>query len=93
MSIRKILFRIWVELSLLSVFVDATSFWLAENTPAPLPERPGVNYIMIFLLSAPAPFVLAFVLTVMGILLALLRLVWIGFMRVPAVARSRSRTA
>ncbi len=81
MSIRKSLTRFWVVVSLISVAVDAVCFWQSQHSVAPLPGSYTYNYIMIFFVSAPVPFVLAIVLTVLGFVLASLRWIWDGFRR------------
>ena len=76
MSICKSLSRLWLLLSVLSLLVDVACFWLALHSPAPLPGSHAPNYIMIFLVSAPAPFVLALLLASVGIIHAILRRIW-----------------
>jgi hypothetical protein len=80
MSISKCLFRIWVKLSLVSLLVDVACYWLVEHTPAAVPGSKDPNYLMIFTASVPAPFILAIVLTLVGLSLklswALLRWIW-----------------
>jgi hypothetical protein len=81
MIIRKSLIRIWLVLSLISILVDVACFWLVQHTPVQVPGEYAFNYITVFLVSAPAPFVLAVVLTLLGGLLALLRWIWIASCR------------
>jgi hypothetical protein len=71
MSISKCLFLIWVKLSLLSLLVDVACYWLVEHTPAAVPGSRDPNYLMMFTASVPAPFVLAIVLTLVGLFLKL----------------------
>jgi hypothetical protein len=88
MIIGKNLARIWAVLSLISIAIDVACYALAQTSPMPLPNRPGVNYEMIFLVSAPAPFVLAFVAMVLGSVAALLR--WLArLLRQPHRPRRR----
>lgn len=70
--------RIWFVALLLSLAVDALCYWLAQNKPAPLPGDGGIDYIAIFLVSAPAPFILAIAIVLLGGVLALLRGIWLG---------------
>lgn len=81
MSIRKSLIRVWVVLSLISILIDVACFWLVQHTSAPLPGNYTFNYITIFLVSAPAPFGLALLLTILGGVLVLLRWICVGFRR------------
>lgn len=81
MSIRKSLIRIWLALSLISILIDVACFWLVQHSRAPLPGNYTFNYIMIFLISAPAPIALAIVLTILGGVLAILRWIWIVLRR------------
>lgn len=76
MSIRKNLIRVWLALSLTSILVDVACFWLVQHSNAPLPGNYRVNYITIFLISAPAPLALAVVLTFLGVVIAVLRAIW-----------------
>ena len=76
MSIRKNLIRVWLALSLTSILVDVACFWLAQHSNAPLPGNYTVNYITIFLISAPAPLALAIALTFLGVVFAVLRGIW-----------------
>ena len=76
MSLRNSLFRIWLALTIVSVAVDVACFWLVQHTPAALPGTQDYNYITIFLVSAPAPIVLAILLTALGVLVGLLRWLW-----------------
>jgi hypothetical protein len=76
MSIGKSLFRIWLTLSLASLAIDAGCFWLSAHTPAAVPDRPTVNYVVIFMLSAPLPFALAVLFILVGMLFGLLRGLW-----------------
>jgi len=71
MILSKNLTRIWLIGSLLSLGVDGACYWLGQTSPAPIPDRMGINYIVIFLVSAPMPFVLAALVTLIGIVLAL----------------------
>lgn len=81
MSIGKTLFRIWLLLSIASLAIDAACFWLSQHAPAALPERPTINFIIIFLVSAPAPLVLGLFLTALGVVLTLSRWIWLGLSR------------
>jgi hypothetical protein len=72
----KTLFRIWLTLSLASLAIDAACFWLAQHTPASLPDRPTTSYVVIFMLSAPLPFALAVFLILVGMLYSLVRGLW-----------------
>ena len=81
MSIRKIIIRAWLALSLISILVDVACFWLVEYTPVQLPGTYTFNYITIFLISAPAPFGLAVLLAILGGILAALRWIWTGMRR------------
>jgi hypothetical protein len=76
MSIGKSLFRIWLMLSLASLAIDAACFWLSWHTPAAVPDRPTVNYVVIFMLSAPMPFALAVLFILAGMAFSLLRGLW-----------------
>lgn len=76
MSIGKSLFRIWLTLSLASLAIDAACFWLSAHTPAAVPDRPTVNYVVIFMLSAPMPFALAVLFILAGMLFSLMRGLW-----------------
>jgi hypothetical protein len=76
MSIGKSLFRIWLTLSLASLAIDAACFWLSAHTPAAVPDRPTVNYVVIFMLSAPLPFALAVLFILAGMLFSLMRALW-----------------
>lgn len=81
MTIRKSLIGIWVVLSFISLLIDVACFWLAQHTPAALPGNHTLNYITIFLVSAPAPIGLAVVLTILGGVLTMLCWIWAGFQR------------
>ena len=70
--------RLWFALTLLSFAVDAVCYWLAQTSPAPIPGQGGVNYIAIFLVSAPTPFVLAIAIALLSGVLALLRGIALG---------------
>ena len=76
MSVGKNLFRMWLTLSLASLAIDAACFWLSAHTPAATPDRPTVNYVVIFMLSAPLPFVLAVLFILIGIVFSLMRGLW-----------------
>jgi hypothetical protein len=76
MSVKQCLFRLWVKLTVLSVVVDVASFWLVDHTPAAVPGSDGPNYLLILLVSAPAPIVLAVVLTLVGLFCSLSGWVW-----------------
>jgi hypothetical protein len=76
MSVKQCLFRLWVKLSLLSVLIDIACFWLVDHTPAAVPGSAGPNYIVILLVSAPAPIVLAVVLTLVGLFCSLSGWIW-----------------
>lgn len=73
MIIGKNLARSWAVLSLISIAVDVACYFSAQASPAPLPSRPGINYVMIFLFSAPAPFLLAVLAVVLGSIAAMIR--------------------
>lgn len=79
--------QLWFGLLLVSIVVDIACYWLAQHAPVPLPGDQGINYIAIFLVSAPAPFLLAIAIAVLGGVFAVLRGVWLGFRRVLARAR------
>lgn len=81
MIIRKSLIRVWLVLSLISLLIDVTCFWLVQYTPVQLPGNYTFNYMTIFLVSAPAPFILAILLTLLGGVFALLRWIWVGSRR------------
>ncbi len=87
MSIGKTLFRIWLMLSIASLAVDAACFWLSQHAPAALPERPTINFIIIFLVSAPAPLVLGLFLTALGVVLTLSHWIWLGLSRLALPSR------
>ena len=91
MSVRKCLFRIWGAVTLVSILVDIACFWLVQHTPAAVPGSEGYNYITIFLVSAPLPFVLAPVLVCMGLLWGLLRSLWRAMW--PAAGSAHTRRA
>ena len=76
MSLGKTLFRIWLTLSLASLAIDAACFWLSWHTPAFLPDRPTINYVVIFMLSAPLPFALAVFLILLGLVVSVMRGLW-----------------
>ena len=76
MSIGKSLFRIWLTLSLASLAIDAACFLLSLHAPAALPDRPTLNFLVIFMLSAPLPFALAVLFILVGMLFSLLRGLW-----------------
>jgi hypothetical protein len=82
MLIGKTLFRLWITLSLMSVAIDAACFWAAQHAPAPLPDKPSINYVMIFLVSAPAPLALGVLMTAFGMLLGLLRWMCLSTVRI-----------
>lgn len=81
--------RLWFVLLLVSIAVDIACYWLAEHGPVPLPGNKGINYIAIFLVSAPAPFLLALAIAVLGGALAVLRGVWLGLRRMLHLARRK----
>jgi len=88
MIIGKNLARSWAVLSLIAIAIDVACYALAQTSPVPLPNRPGVNYETIFLMSAPAPFVLAFLAVALGSVAALLR--WLArLLRRPRRPRPR----
>jgi hypothetical protein len=76
MSVKKCLFRLWMKLTVLSVLVDIACFWLVDHTPAAVPGSDGPNYFVILLVSAPAPIVLAVVLTLVGLFCSLSGWIW-----------------
>lgn len=63
--------RIWFVLTLPSFAVDGACYWLAQNSPAPMPGAGSINYIAIFLVSATLPYGLAIAIVVVGVVLAL----------------------
>ena len=81
--------RIWFVLMLLSVAADAACYWLAQTSPAPIPGQGGPNDIAIFLVSAPAPFVLAIAIAVVSGALVVLRGIAFGLRRIFRPARVR----
>src|SRR5512146_3446463 len=81
--------RLWFVLLLVSIAVDIACYWLAEHGAVPLPGNKGINYIAIFLVSAPAPFLLALAIAVLGGALAALRGVWLGLRRMLHLARRK----
>jgi hypothetical protein len=89
MIIGKNLARSWAVLSLIAIAIDVACYALAQTSPVPLPNRPGVNYETIFLMSAPAPFVLAFLAVALGSIAAVIRLL-VRLLRRP---RQRPRRA
>jgi hypothetical protein len=89
MSVGKSLFRIWLMLSLASLAIDAACFWLSAHTPAAVPDRPTVNYVVIFMLSAPMPFALAVLFILTGMLFSVMRGLW----TLVHVSRQRSTAA
>lgn len=81
--------RLWFVLLLVSIAVDIVCYWQSQNAPVPLPGNKGINYIAIFLVSAPAPFLLAIAIALLGGAFAVLRGVWLGFGRVLHRARRK----
>ncbi|MGH7034155.1 MAG: hypothetical protein ACREFL_10530 [Stellaceae bacterium] len=79
--------RLWFVLLLVSITVDVACYWLAQHAPVPLPGKAGINYIAIFLVSAPAPFLLAVAIALLGGAFSVLRGVWLGFRRMLHLAR------
>lgn len=70
--------QLWFVLLLVSIAVDVVCYWQAQTAPVPLPGSKGINYIAIFLVSAPAPFLLAIAIAVLTGAFAVLRGVWLG---------------
>ncbi len=94
MSVKKCLFRLWVKLSLLSILVDIACFWLVDHTPAAVPGSDSPNYFVILLVSAPAPLVLAVLLTLVGLFCSLSAWIWKKLRRVwPQLVLAPSATA
>jgi len=73
MHIPNLLVILWLIMSLVSLAVDGACFWLIQNGPAPLPGDSALNYIAIFLVSAPAPFILAILVVALSLVLGILR--------------------
>jgi hypothetical protein len=96
MSVKQCLFRLWMKLTVVSVLVDIACFWLVDHAPAAVPGSDGPNYFVILLVSAPAPIVLAVVLTLVGLFCGLsgwmwkkLRRVWRHLVLAPAATAHR----
>lgn len=67
MRIEKLLLGLWAVLSLVSLAIDSACVWIdAHGSVQPLLDAWGVNYITLFLWSAPVPFVLAILLSILG---------------------------
>jgi hypothetical protein len=81
--------RLWFVLLLVSIAVDIACYWLAQHAPVPLPGNQGINYTAIFLVSAPAPFLLAIAIALLGGAFAVLRGLWLGFRGVLHLARRK----
>ena len=96
MEVWKVVLRLWAFLSLLSLVIDAACIWLDfKGTIAPLRDiydTYHVSHVTVFLFSAPAPFVLAIVMPILGGFLIFIR--WsIGISAPDAHARKGPRTA
>ena len=76
MDIWKYLLRLWALLTLVSLAIDGVCVWIdAHGGAVPLLDGWGVNYVTLFLWSAPAPFVSAILLPILGAGLGIVR--WI----------------
>ena len=97
MEVWKVVLRLWALLSLLSLAIDAACIWLDfAGTVAPLRDiydTYHVSHVTVFLFSAPAPFVLAIVMPILGGFLIFIR--WsVGISAPPdAHPRKKPRTA
>ena len=81
--------RLWFVLLLVSIAVDIACYWLSQNAPVLLPGNQGINYTAVFLVSAPAPFLFAIAIALLGGAFAMLRGVWLGFRGVLHLARRK----
>src|SRR5262249_54308285 len=68
----------WALLSLLSLAIDAACIWLDFNGRIVAPLRDlyetyHVSHVTVFLFSAPAPFILAILMPLLGALIILIR--------------------
>lgn len=92
MDVWKVVLRLWALLSLLSLAIDAICIGLDLNGRAAAPlqdlyDTYHVSHVTVFLFSAPAPFVLAVVMPLLGVLLIFLR--WsVGIEAPPPRARN-----
>lgn len=96
MDVWKVVLRLWALLSLLSLAIDGFCIWLDSNgTVAPLRDAYDtyhVSHVTLFLFSAPAPFVLAIVMPILGAFLVFIR--WsLGISKPAAPPRKEPRTA
>jgi hypothetical protein len=96
MEVWKVVLRLWAFLSLLSLAIDAACIWLDfMGTVAPLRDiydTYHVSHVTVFLFSAPAPFVLAIVMPILGAFLIFIR--WsVGISAPAARPRKETRTA
>jgi H+/Cl- antiporter ClcA len=78
MDVWKVVLRLWALLSLLSLVIDAICIGLDLNGRAAAPlhdlyETYRVSHVTVFLFSAPAPFVLAVIMPLLGVLLIFIR--------------------
>ncbi len=78
MDVWKVVLRLWALLSVLSLAIDALCIGLDLNGRAAAPlqdifETYHVSHVTVFLFSAPAPFVLAIVMPLLGVLLVFIR--------------------
>ena len=78
MDVWKVMLRLWALLSLLSLAIDGICIWLdlSGRSAALLQELYDyyhVSHVTVFLFSAPAPFVLAIVMPLLGVLLVFIR--------------------
>src|SRR5690348_2479323 len=95
MEIWKVVLRLWALLSLLSLAIAGACVWIDANGRAQaILDSYGINHVTLFLWSAPAPFVLAILMPILGVFLS-----FIGWSvgaphRAPAPRRRKqSRTA
>jgi hypothetical protein len=95
MDVWKVMLRLWALLSLLSLAIDGICIWLdlSGRSAALLQELYDyyhVSHVTVFLFSAPAPFVLAIVMPILGLILVFIR--WsIGIEPPPRAAKLRPR--
>ena len=78
MDVWKVVLRLWALLSLLSLAIDAICIGLDLNGRAAAPlqdlyDTYHVSHVTVFLFSAPAPFVLAILMPLLGVLLIFIR--------------------
>jgi hypothetical protein len=75
MEIWKIVLRLWALLSVLSLAIDGACILLDMNGRATslLFDTYQVSHVTVFLFSAPAPFVLAVLMPVLGVFLIFIR--------------------